>query len=210
MMTHLATLLLAGVWMLSLLLNAAADSHTGSQDTMEKLVDNMRKYVQAGNYPKALEELGWIRRDLEKRDIEATLKFFPDAFNGFQGDRATTQSAMGMTTIERRYQNASQTITVSLLGGSGSAQDAIGGLAALGRLAMMQQQPTGPGQNMFRVDGRTAILNEHGNRAEVIINLQSGGVLKFVMKRDGDATILREAAQAFPIADLDTYRRGGQ
>jgi len=30
------------------------------------------------------------------------------------------------------------------------------------------------------------------------------------MQRDGDATVLREAAQTFPIADPDTYRRDSQ
>jgi hypothetical protein len=32
-------------------------------------------------------------------------------------------------------------------------------------------------------------------------------MLNLDMKRDGDATSWREGAQAFPIADLDTYRR---
>ncbi len=216
-MTRLTTPIFAGFWVLSLSLtlslppHAAADTHTSSQENLEKLVNKMQEYVQAGNYPKALEELSWIRRDLDKLNFEATLKYFPDEFNGFKGDPATTQSALGMTTIERTYKKANQTIAVSLFGGSGSgaAGSAIGGLATLGRLAMMQQQG-GQGQNMFRLDGRTAILNEQSGRVDLTITLESGGMLKFEMKRNGTATTLREAAQAFPIAELDTYRRGGQ
>ena len=60
------------------------------------------------------------------------------------------------------------------------------------------------------MDGRTAILNAKGKRADLTVQLDSGGMLKFEMKRDADATILRETAQGFPIADLDMYRRGGR
>ncbi len=139
-MTYIATLFLASLYVLSLSLNAAADNHTNSLENIEKLVNNMREYVQAGNYPKALEELSWLRRDLEKLDFDATLKYFPDDVNGFKGESATTQSALGVTTIERIYKKDNQTITVSLLGGSSSNGGAIGGLAAFGRLAMLQQQ----------------------------------------------------------------------
>ncbi len=62
---------------------------------------------------------------------------------------------------------------------------------------------------MFRLDGRTVILNEKGRRVDLTVQLESGGILKFEMKRDGDVMTLRETAQAFPIAALDTYRRGG-
>lgn len=205
----IAALLLTGIWLLSPLLGLAADN-ASDDENFDKLLNNLREYVQTGNYPKALEELGWIRRDLEKLDFEATLKYFPDELNGFKGDPATTQSALGMTTIERDYKKENLTIKVSLLGRSGSAGGAMGGLAALGRFAMMQQQQGGQGQDMFRLDGRTAILNEKGKRADLTVHLESGSVLKFEMKRNGDVGTLREAARAFPIADLDAYRRGGK
>ncbi len=205
-MGRLVVLLVAGVCLVSTSLGFAADDQEGS-DKLKKLLGKVQEYVDAGNYPKALEELTWVKRDIEKLDFAATVKFFPDEIAGFKGDPAKTQSTMGITTIERLYRLGKKTITASLLSGSGNAGGAMGGLAALGKFAMMQQGGQ-KGQEMFRINGRTAMLNQKGKSADLTIHLESGGMLKFEMKRDGDVSTLREAAEAFPIDDLDAYRRG--
>lgn len=198
-------LLVTVIWLLSVPLSFAVDDKAQS-DALKKLLGKVQEYVDTGNYPKALEELAWVKRDIEKLDFAATAKFFPDELVGFKGEAAETQSTIGITTIERVYRQGKRTIKVSLFGGSGNAGGAMGGLAALGRFAMMQQGGQ-KGQEMFRIDGRTARLNQKGKSADLTIHLDSGGILKFDMKRGGDVRTLREVAEAFPINDLDVYRR---
>ena len=205
-MSKVITVLLTGALLVGAPLSFAADDSEKLKQLNANL-DKVREYVEAKNFRKALEELAWVQRDIEKMDFTATLKFFPEELVGFKGDEPKTQSTMGFSSIERNYRKGNQTIKISLMGGSASAGGAMGGIAALGRFAMMQQ--AGPGQEMFRLDGRTAMLSEKGKRAELTVHLNSGDMLKFEMSRAADANTLREAAKAFPIKDLDQYRKGG-
>ncbi|MCB0325681.1 MAG: hypothetical protein KDD69_18995, partial [Bdellovibrionales bacterium] len=115
-------------------------------DELSDIFKKVGEYAAAENYPKAIEELSWANKELEKRHFAKIEKLLPEQLAGFQGQPVEAQSAVGITSIERSYTKGSEQVRLSLAGGSGSGP--LAGFAALGRMAGMMG--TQPGVDTFR------------------------------------------------------------
>jgi hypothetical protein len=190
------------VLLLALMIGTVSAS---AEENIDEMFNQVKAYLEAENYSKALEELGWAKNEIEKRHSKKVESFFPDTLEGFTGGSIEATNVMGMSNIERTYTHSDgKRVKTSLIGGSAGG----GGLGAFGQMAAMLG--ASQGQNSFRLNGRTAHLeeNEQRNRAELTVSLDSGSMLKFEMNGSSDGALLRKMAQAFDVAALDNYLRG--
>lgn len=178
-------------------------------DDINSIFERVNDFIAKQNYSKALEELSWARKEIEKMHLAKVQSFIPNTLAGFTGGKIESNSALGMSNIERTYTKGSQQIKLSLAGGSGASSDAFGGIAALGRMAAMMQGSV-PGQETFRILGRTANLQSFTdqNRADLTIFLNSGSTLRLELDGSTSGQILRTAAEQLKINELDTYLSG--
>lgn len=192
------SLSLAAVLALSFALPAAAED-------INEVFKKVNEYAAKKNYPKALEELQWAQKELEKLNQQRLAELLPKDVDGFVGEEPQVQSAMGFTTIERQYNKGEKGIQVSIAGGGGGA----GGLAGIAKMGMMMGGAQ-PGTDQFRIDGRTATLDTSGS-PELTVLLESGSVLQIRSSDESvDGATLKKFAQGLKIADLDSYLGGGK
>lgn len=177
-------------------------SPVNAQEDLDDILARFDEYVEASNYPKALEELEWARRALAKAHAERISALFPARLGEFDGQAPERQEVLGMTTHTRRYTRADGgSLEVVLTeGGQGNP-----GLAALGQLskllgAQVNAEPV-------RVDGLTGtLLPDDGNgNAAFTISLNAGATLR-ISGRDAEA--VTQAAREFGVATLDAYLSG--
>ncbi len=191
---------------ISMLLCVAAPNALA--EDINNIFKKVNELVAQENYPKAMEELSWANKELQKMHFAKLETLLPSEIAGFTGEKVEAQSAMGMSTIKRVYKKGSEKIELNITGTSlGGATGAAGGLAALGRMgAMMGNQP---GVDTFRVDGRTATLKNQRNRAELTLFMESGGMLQLRQNnaKDEGAT-LKTIVEGVGIANLDSYLKG--
>jgi hypothetical protein len=175
-------------------------------EDVNEIFKKVNGYITEQNYPKALEELSWAKKEIEKLNSTKIGTLLPATVNGFTGADVKVQSAMGFDNIERDYSGNGKKITVSVTGGG--AGNAMGGLAGLARMGMMMggQQP---GVDSFRLDGRTANLDTTGGRAELTVFLDSGSILK-VEGSGVDAATIKSFAEGLKISNLDNYMKGSK
>ena len=168
----------------------------------------VQEYAQQKNYPKAMEELQWAQKELEKLHQQRLGELLPADVDGFKGSDTEVQSAMGFSNIERQYSKGDQSISLSISGANGA--DGMGGLAGLAKMGMMMGGAQA-GKDQFRIDGRTASLDTTSGAPELTIFLESGSILQL---RAGDDTIkgpdLKKFAQGLKVADLDGYLKGSK
>ncbi|MEN8129074.1 MAG: hypothetical protein ABFS45_02525 [Pseudomonadota bacterium] len=174
-----------------------------ADEDIDKIAAKVSEYTAAGNYPKALEELAWYKKELEKLHFKKILEFFYQDLAGFKRQSPKTQSTVGITTIETSYRKNGENIQAVLTGSSGGTAGAMGGLAAFGQLAAMQSGTSG--QDSFRLNGFTATLNQQRRRPELSVFMDSGWIIKFVA---ADAATARSFANEFPIVELNDYLKG--
>lgn len=176
----------------------------GNAEDLDKIFDRVNDYVAKENYTKALKELSWARKELEKLNFKKLAAYFPDNLSGFTGGEINAQAAMGITAVSRDYTKDDRQVKVSLSGGG-----AMGSMAAMSQMALMFQGNS-PGMDSYRIEGRTAMLEEKPkrNRASLTVMLESGSILKFEMKRKADGGALRTMGEEFKIVDLDNYLKG--
>lgn len=183
--------------------------HAQAED-LNAIFKRVNDFIAAKNYAKALEELGWARKEVEKMNVTQIQTFFPDSLAGFTGAKFETNSALGLTNLEREYTKADggARVKVTLSGGSGGGGDAgLGGLAAFGRMAAMMG--ASQGQDTFRISGRTATLQgaEEGS-PQLTVFLDSGSVLNLEGSDGATGDNLKSFAEALKLNDLDNYLRG--
>ena len=171
-------------------------------EELAELMKRVQDFAAEGNYAKAMDELSWVQKELEKMHLKKVEEYFPGEVAGYTGGEFSPNAAMGMSNLERVYSKEGEQVKVSLTGSSGSGNP-LGGLAGLGKMAAMMGAQ-GTGMNTFRVDGRTASLNEQGN-PELTVFLDSGSILQF---SGGSAASLKSMAEAFNVGKLDNYLRG--
>jgi len=187
-----------------LMLSGLLVAHTGiAEEEIDTIATKIKEYTAAGNYTKALEELAWYKNEIEKRHFHKILEFFPAQLQGFQRQQPKSQSTVSITTIEAIYRKQGEYIKMILTGGSGGSAGAMGGLAAFGQLAAMQHGM--PGQDSFRLEGFTATLDEKALRPELSVFIDSGWIIKFIAS---DSALVRFFAEAFPLAELNSYLKG--
>ncbi|WKZ56871.1 MAG: hypothetical protein QY326_09070 [Bdellovibrionota bacterium] len=180
-----------------------------AEEDLNAIFKKVNDFVAAKNYSKALEELGWARKAIEKLHSNKLHDFFPDELNGYRGEKIESSAALGFTNIERTYRKGSSEVKISLVGGSGGGPaDGLGGLAALGKMAAMMGGQ--PGMDTMRIQGRTATLTEGDMDAgsDLTVFLDSGSMLKIEALAGASSSNLKEFADALKINDLDTYLRG--
>ncbi|MBX7145281.1 MAG: hypothetical protein K1X79_12575 [Oligoflexia bacterium] len=181
-------------------------------EDINSIFKRVNDLVAAKNYSKAIEELGWATKELEKLNSQQIQGFLPDQLAGFVGKKVEANNALGFSNIERSYEKpGTQTrVKVSITGGAGgAAAGGLGGLAAFGKMAALMGAGAG-GQDTFRINGRTATLekNEDGKSAHLTVFLDSGSMLSLEMDNGADDAKLREMAEALDINKLDNYLRG--
>ena len=177
-------------------------------EDLDTIFNKVKELAQAQNYTKAIEELSWANKELEKLNAQRIESFFPAEVAGYTAGKAEHNSALGFSTMERSYQKSgAAAIKLSLTGGSGGgAAGGLGGLAAFGKMAALMGNQ--PGLDTFRIGGRTASLQSEGKQSELSIFLDSGAILKLETSSKGDGSELRTFAEALKISDLDSYLRG--
>lgn len=173
-------------------------------EDLDQIFKKVNEYVAAKNYPKAIEELGWAQKEIEKMNGEQLKSYFPEEIIGYKGQPFKVNSAMGLTNLERTYQNAAGQVKVSITG-TGQA-GAMGGIAAIGRMAAMMGNQ--PGMDSFRIDGLTATLKESSHRAELSVFLDSGSILKLESNKKEIAGDLRKIAEGLKVGEIDKYLKG--
>lgn len=176
-------------------------------EDIDAIFKKVKEYSAAENYTKAIEELAWAKKELEKAHFAKIETFFPNQIAGFQGEQATSQSAVGITTMEKTYKNGTDEIKLSLAGGAAGG-GAMAGFAALGRMAGMMG--TQPGVDTFRIEGRTATLETRNGRADLTVFLESGSFLKLEQRQAKDGATVKSVAEALKdsIVKLDGYLKG--
>lgn len=181
----------------------------------EELDDYFKRaneYVSQKNYAKAMEEIDWAKKEVEKMHVQKLQEFFPADLQGYKGQKFSANAALGITNLERNYTKggANNNLKVSLTGGSGNSAAGLGGLAQLGRMAAMMQGGGGTGQETVRIAGRTAQLetSEEGKDASLTVFLNSGSVLKLELSGSADGSTLRRAAEGIKLNELDAYLSG--
>lgn len=177
-------------------------------EELDQIFKRVQEMVQTKNYSKALNELTWARKEIEKMHTAQLQTFFPDELSGFKGSKVESNAALGFTSIERGYRNGNQSVKVSLTGGSGSSQGGFGNLAALGQMAALMGNQGG--MDTFRISGRTATLekNESGQSADLTVFLDSGSILKLEGSNGASAETLKQMAEALKLDELEKYLKG--
>jgi hypothetical protein len=185
----------------------ASASHADAED-LKQIFDKVQQYYAEKNYTKALEELGWAQKEIEKASSQVLTGLFPSEIDGYKGGELESTNVLGFTNIERTYQKGeSNSIKVSLLGSSkGQAQNPLGGLAAMGQMAAMMGGQAGT--DSFRMDGRTAMLEKRDDSAELTVFLDGGSMLKFEQQDSNDGDALKKFANSFKIADIEKHLKG--
>ncbi len=172
-------------------------------ESIDELFENLKKYIDQEQYTSAMEELQWMRRELDKLHFEKVKSYFPDELVSLKGEETKSQTVLGFTNMSRVYSGDGNNIDVALTGGASMA----GGMAAL--LQMVNALGGQENSTTFRLDGRTATLvDDPDGSASLSVMLKSGSLLTFEAKGLDDSDLLTQAARAFPVAALDDYLAG--
>ncbi len=174
-------------------------------EDINQVFKKVNEYVQQKNYPKAMEELTWAQKELEKMHQTRLGELLPGDIEGFKGGQAEFQSVMGFTNIEREYTSGEKSIRITITGTNGT--DGMGGLAGLAKMGMMMGG-TQAGIDQFRISGRTANLDTTSGSPELNVFLESGSILKLSSSEGVDGAALKKFAEGLKVADLDSYLKG--
>ena len=81
-------------------------------EDVNKIFTKVNNYISAGNYPKALEELSWARKEVEKMHNTKLQTLLPDSLAGYTCQKGTSQSAMGISQIEKNCSKDSSRVKI--------------------------------------------------------------------------------------------------
>lgn len=174
-------------------------------EDIKSLLDKVQQYNSEGNYTKALEELTWVKKELETKYLTKLGELLPAQLLSFTGDKVETSSALGITMVSKTYKDSNNSAKVEINAGSaGSAAAGMGGLAALGQMAAMFGQQ--PGQATLRIKGKTANLQEVSG--EITIFLDGGAMLS--IKKQSGTIDLKAMAEALDFDAIEKFMKGGK
>jgi hypothetical protein len=160
-------------------------------------------FVDEGNYPKALEELEWAKRALNKAHHARIDALFPERLGIREGQPMERSQMLGLDTHSRRYAGADDEIVVVLSeGASGNV-----GFAAIEQLSRLFGVHVN--SEAVRIEGRggTLVPADENAHAVLTLKLEAGATLQF-RSPGGDTDALLEAARAFGVETLDEYLSG--
>ena len=190
----------ARLWSLVLTLVVLSCSALASAgESPEDALQAAAELYEQGDIDGAIEEAEWGLELLRQLKRGATATHFLDEVLGYVGAPLQTNTAMGMTVMERSYSKGNSTISVTLTGGMNSA---MGGLGALANMGMM-----GGGEKV-RIQRRTGTAMSDGGENTIMFGLKEAGMLNFE-SRDVSMDELKAFAEAFPIAELDEASASG-
>jgi hypothetical protein len=189
---------------LSLFVGIIACGQGAYAEDINQVFSKVNEYVQQKNYPKALEELSWAQKELEKMHQGRLAELLPADVAGFKGNDPELNSALGFSNVEREYTNGEKSIRLSLTGTGGT--EGMGGLAGLAKMGMMMGGVQA-GKDQFRIAGRTASLDTTGT-PELTVFLESGSLLQLSASEGVDGATLKKFAEGLKVADLDAYLKG--
>lgn len=190
---------------LTILLSLFLFSSLSYAEDINDIFKRVNDFIAQKNYSKAMSELDWAKKEIEKMHYARVEEFFPDEIVGFKGAPAKKSAALGLSNFEREYTGAEGQIRLSLVGGAGDANQGLGGLMQLGKMAAMYQAP---GQDSFRISGKTAVLDTNDSSPKVSVYLDSGAVLQLDAQDGVKAETLKKFAEAIKVAELDAYLKG--
>ncbi len=176
-----------------------------SAEELDIIFKKVNEFVEKKNYPKAIEELNWAKKELEKLHNEKLKSFLPDELAGFSAGEVEAQTAFGFNTIERTYTGLGNSFTLTLSGGA-SQNNPLGGLAALARMGQMLGASQ-PNVDTYRVEGKTVSLNT-SEGVEAIISLDSGSILTLKSSSKSNAESIKKAVKELKLEELDSYLKG--
>ncbi len=163
------------------------------------------EYSKQENYTKAIEELSWLKKALQKLHLNKLESFFANDLNGYEGQQVANKTAFGFSTISRKYVGENNSVNVVLMRGESSR-----GLAALREVATLFQGGKMV-RDTFRIKGRAAVLESRENdMSSLTVSLKSGASLRFDISGDVDHDVLRTMGESFPIEQLDDYLLSGK
>jgi len=176
-------------------------------EDINEVFKNVNEYVQAKNYPKAMEELSWAQKEIEKLHQGRLAELLPAEVEGFKGGDTQVQQMMGFSNIEREYTNGEKTIRVAITGTGGT--EGMGGLAGIAKMGMMMGA-TQSGRDQFRIAGRTASLDTTDSSPELSVFLESGSILQLSTDEGIDGAALKKFAEVLKVAEIDSYLKGAK
>ncbi len=193
-----------GALVLSLFITSSIPQ-LGHAEELKDLLGRVQKLADEKNFPKALDELGWVQKDLQKRHGEQLKQFFPDQVKGFTGDKVQINSTLGFSQVERNYTEGERSVSLSLTGGSSAG--GLGNLAQLGKFAAMAGGDSE--QEAVRIQGKTGQIEGDAESGFTLsIFLDSGSVLKVSASSGISSEEITQFAQILKLEELDKYLRG--
>ena len=186
----------------SLSLCSMIQSNSAVAEDLNTIFSKVNQLVASKSYTKAMTELSWARKEIEKLHQVRLGELIPASVNGFTGGEVEYQAAMGFTNIERIYKSGDQEVKFTITGGG----EGMGGLAGLAKMGMMFGAQ--PGMEQYRIDGFTAALNTTGSTPEATIFLDSGSIVTLSAQNGVDAAALKKFTEAFKLSELDAYLKG--
>ena len=81
-------------------------SQVAMAEDLNEIFSRVNQLIEQKNYQKALNELGWAKKEIEKMNGQKLQEFFPNQLGEFSGDKFQTNSALGFTNVERTYKSA--------------------------------------------------------------------------------------------------------
>ena len=180
---------------------------TAAAEELDPIFTKVKELVTQQNYSKALEELKWASKEIEKLNAKKVETFFPDTLNGYAGEKINSTGVMGMTNVERKYKKGADTFTITLTNLGGGAGGALGGLAQLGSMASMFGGANS-GMDSVRVAGKTAQVDTTGSEPKMTVFLDGGSILALEAGGKTSVDDLKKSIEAFKIEDLEKYLKG--
>ncbi len=188
---------------LSIGLSVLLFSSSAIAEDIKTLLDKVQQYNSEGNYSKALEELTWVKKELETKYMSKLGDFLPETLAGYTGGKVSTSSALGMNQVSKTYKNGANVADIEINSGSaGGASAGMGGLAALGQMAAMFGQQ--PGQSTLRIKGRTANLQEENGQMTLFLD---GGTMINIKKSSGTVDF-KAIAEALDFDAIEKFMKG--
>jgi len=183
----------------SLLVSAGAFA-----EDVNAVFKRVNELVAAKNYPKALEELGRAREDIEKLHLARLQGYLPDAVVGYAASPPASQSALGILSVERVYTKGASILKLAIRAGTiGGGQGSFGSIAQLGRMAALMGSQSG--RAAIQIGGRPAVFKDRGGKNDLMIFLESGTIVTVEGGAASTNDEMRGFAEALNLSELDRY-----
>jgi len=172
-----------------------------SAQDLDGVFNEVREHLAHKRYPRALESLGVVRRQIEVLHVEALKVFLPDAVSGYAGAPVKVTNALGVASLMRSYTLGTVTVGVAIrVGTTGGGQGSFGNITQLGRtMAAMRR---GGGDKSVDIGGKPGLVGESRGKTTLTLFLNSGGV---VTLEGADVSEMRAFASGLNLAGLDAY-----